>query len=263
MLKVTRFAHSLTTAMLRDGPGDHRSRVALVVDKHAVPLGLSAQDVEEIAEGAITEARQLFARLKVPLKDVAVLDKRRVSQALGKGEPARPASSSDVSGPQLFARLEGEVEALLRAEAGGVASVVTLVLRAMQEGAGFDRVLFGLVSPDRTAVQGRLALGVGADGFKESFSIPIGKTGGPMGVALARQQDLLLRADWDLRPDEEQQMKQLGVCVLGLLPMTWRGTLLGCLYYDRGATIGTTTPELEAGLRRLRDRCVQMLSRSK
>jgi HD-like signal output (HDOD) protein len=274
--------HRLTGALYRGDARDARARLALIVQKLGGPLGLSSQAVSEIVEAAAADARRTLARLNVKPKELQILDRSKVAlrtsgeaparvesgpatlQASegsrppdGAGEPLLPASQDD-----LFRRLTSEVDDVLETRAGSdLHAVLLMVLEAVQRGAGFDRVLFGLVTPDKKAVHGRVAIGSGSEPLKDLFAFPLSVQGGPIGVALARHQELLLRADWELRDDETALLQHFGAKMIGLLPLVIRGMLVGCLYYDRITSPLAPTPEIDAGLRRLRDRAVVALGR--
>ena len=128
---------------------------------------------------------------------------------------------------------------MLDTRAGGdLHSVLLMVLEAVQRGGGFDRVLFGLVTPDKQTVQGRAAIGSRSEPLKDLFTFPLSVRGGPIGVALARQQELLLRADWELRPDEAALLAHFGARLIGVLPLSVANVLVGCLYFDRVGFVG-------------------------
>lgn len=261
---LTSFAHELTAAVYRGDPAGVRSRIELVTQKQALPIGLTAEAVKAIAEQAAAELRRLFAKLKAPAKDLGVLS--RLSHAFGRDDTpttsATAAADHDDDNHALLARLERDVdEALESPSRRDLQAVLLLVLEAMQRGAGLDRVLFGLVTADRRRVEGRLAIGANADALKDRFSVAIGRAGGPLGTALERRQDFLLRSDWDLSPDERIELTRLGARMCGALPIVVQDRLVGCLYFDRMASSDPLLPDVEAGLRRLRDRTVLAMSR--
>ena len=261
---LTTFAHELTTAVYRGNEAGARARVGLVTQKHGLPIGLTEQAVKDIAEHAAAETRRTFARLQAPAKDLAVLS--RMSQAFGR-EMAPPAAAAtavdhEADSTALLTRLERDVDDALESPARrDLQTVLLLVLEAMQRGASLDRVLFGLVTADRRRVEGRLAIGADADALKDRFSVALGRAGGPLGVALERHQDFMLRSDWDLSHEERAELTRLGARMCGALPIVVQGRLVGCLYFDRTSGIDAFTPEVEAGLRRLRDRAALVMSR--
>jgi HD-like signal output (HDOD) protein len=278
LLVLSALGHGLTTALYRGDARDARARVSLLVQKLALPLGLSQEAVNEIADAAATDARRMFARLHVRQKELAILDRSRaaLTSRVGTVAPLKPLVTAETGVPvppapdpvtapsqsDLLRQLTDEVDHVLETRAGSdLHAVLLMVLEAVQRGAGFDRVLFGLVTPDKQRVQGRVAIGSHSEPLKDLFTFGLSVGGGPIGVALARQQELLLRADWELRPDEAALLAHFGARMIGVLPLSVHGVLVGCLYYDRITSSRAPTPEIEAGLRRLRDRAVSALSR--
>jgi HD-like signal output (HDOD) protein len=286
LLVVTALGHGLTTALYRGDARDARARLTLLVQKLGQPLGLSLEAVKAIADAAAADARRSFTRLNARPRDLAILDRSRAAFAPGAGsapgaeatagpapdpapaaEPVSGAAASGTGGfsaspTALFQQLTSEVDHMLDTRAGSdLHAVLLMVLEAVQRGGGFDRVVFALVTPDKQHVQGRLAIGSRSEPLKGLFSFPLSMQGGPIGVALARQQELILRADWELRPDEASLLAHFGARLIGLLPLVISGTLVGCLYFDRIASVESPSPDVEAGLRKLRDRAVSVLSR--
>lgn len=264
VVTLTQLAHALTAAIYRSPAAtESRTRVALVLQKFGAGLGIASEGLEQIVTKAATEARKTLC--KVSSRDLAILDKSRVGLAFGKvsGADTTARTSNPAANPRAFARLEREIDDMVRANAGPaeLQAVVLRVLEAIQRGAGFDRALFALVSPERDCVQGRLAIGEGSEELKAKFNIPLGPSGGPIGVALSRQQEVSLRSDWELQPAEVIQLMQLGARMLGVLPLAANGHLIGCLYYDQVESVNGPTPIVETALRRLRDRTVQVLKR--
>ena len=260
---LTTFAHELTSAVYRGDLAGARARVGLVTQKQGLPIGLTEQAVKEIAEHAAAEIRRTFARLHASTKDLAVLS--RMAQAFGRETAPAPAATAvdhDGDSQALLARLERDVDEALESPARrDLQTVLLLVLEAMQRGAGLDRVLFALVTADRRRVEGRLAIGADADALKDRFSVALGRGGGPLGIALERRQDFMLRSDWDLSQEERAELTRLGARMCGALPIVVQSRLVGCLYFDRTSSIDAFTPDVEASLRRLRDRATLVMSR--
>jgi HD-like signal output (HDOD) protein len=288
LLVLTALGHGLTTALYRGDARDARARLTLLVQKLGLPLGLSLEAVKEIADTAAAEARRTFTRLNVRSKELAILDRSKSAFTPAADAPGAPASAAPPSalpaarvadappaGPpldagatagmpptQLFQQLTSEVDHMLETRAGSdLHAVLLMVLEAVQRGGSFDRVLFALVTPDKQYVQGRLAIGSSSEPLRDLFSFPLSMRGGPIGIALARQQELVLRADWELRPEESALLAHFGARLIGVLPLIVSGVLVGCLYFDRLSSVGSLTPEVEGGLRKLRDRAVSVLSR--
>jgi HD-like signal output (HDOD) protein len=280
LLVLTALGHGLTTALYRGDARDARARLTLLVQKLGLPLGLSLEAVKEIADAAAAEARRTFTKLNVRSKELSILDRSKsaftapagpaaspAAPDAGDAPPARapldsPAQNQSMPPALLFQQLTSEVDHMLDTRAGSdLHAVLLMVLEAVQRGGGFDRVLFALVTPDKLHVQGRLAIGSRSEPLRDLFSFPLSLRGGPIGVALARQQELMLRSDWELRPEEASLLGHFGARFIGVLPLIVAGVLVGCLYFDRVSAIDPLTPEVEAGLRKLRDRAVSVLSR--
>ncbi len=264
VVTLTQMTHALTAAIYRSPASESRTRLALVLQKFGTGLGITNEGLEQIATEAASEARNTLCQFKISSRDLAILNESRAAQAFGKkvdaGASARAATPTNA---RTFAQLEQDIDKMVRANAGPreLQSVVLMVLEAMQRGADADRALFALVSPERDCVQGRLAVGTGAEELKAKFTIPLGLSGGPIGIALSRQQELSLRSDWELQPTEVVQLMQLGARMVGVLPLAANGQLIGCLYYDQVDSVKAPTATVEAALRRLRDRTVQVLRR--
>jgi eukaryotic-like serine/threonine-protein kinase len=272
VVTLAQLAHALTGAIYRSPAAvESRTRVALVLQKFGSGLGISSEGLEKIAAKAAAEARDTLSQCKVAPKDLTILAESHAAKAFGKAGDSGKAEDSGTTarvpnaatGPRTVAQLEREIDDMVRDTSGPADLQVVLlkILEAIQRGGGFDRVLFALLSPDRECVQGRIAIGDGSDELKAKFTIPLGFAGGPIGIALARQQEVSLRADWELQPTEVVQLTQLGARMLCVLPLLASGQLIGCLYYDQVESANGYTPAVDAALHRLRDRTVQVLRR--
>ena len=266
VVTLAQLAHALTGAIYRSPAAvESRTRVALVLQKFGAGLGISGEGLEKIAAKAAAEARNTLTQCKVSPKDLAILDESRAAQAFGRaaGSGTTSRAPDAATSPRTVAQLEREIDDMVRENTGPaeLQAVLLKILEAIQRGAGFDRALFALVSPERDCVQGRLAVGDGSDELKTTFTIPLGFAGGPIGIALARQQEVSLRADWELQPTEVIQLMQLGAKMLCVLPLAANGQLIGCLYYDQVESVNAPTAAVAAALHRLRDRTVQALRR--
>lgn len=268
VVTLAQLAHALTGAIYRSPAAvESRTRVALVLQKFGAGLGISSEGLEKIAAKAATEARNTLTQCKISPRDLTILDESRAAQAFGKAAGSGTSTTSRApnaaTSPRTVAELEREIDDMVRENTGPaeLQAVMLKILEAIQRGAGFDRALFALVSPERDCVQGRLAVGDGSDELKTKFTIPLGFAGGPIGIALARQQAVSLRADWELQPTEVIQLMQLGARMLCVLPLAANGQLIGCLYFDQIESVNAPTTAIEAVLHRLRDRTVQVLRR--
>jgi YD repeat-containing protein len=234
---LTAFSHALTSAVYRREPEGARARVTLLIEDYLPTLELQRSQVERILDTALLDTKNTSSLLRVPLDHLRL--SRQVEAAVtGATEAAAAASGPDLEevahGADLLEQLTQEVEALL--EAPGefhLNNVLMVILEAVYRSGAFDRVLFCLVNPDHTTIQGRLALGEGADSLRDRFHFSIGPEGGPIGNALQSKQDLFVPRDTSAGHAEPQVLKQLEAASFGLLPVLVDGVLVGCLYFDR------------------------------
>ena len=234
---LTAFSHALTTAVYRREPEGTRARVNMLVQDYLPVLQIQKSQVGRILDTAVLDTRNTFNLLRIPLDHLRL--SRQVEAAVtGAAEAAAAASGPDLEevahGADLLEQLTHEVEALL--EAPGefrLNDVLMMILEAVYRSGAFDRVLFCLVNPDHTHIQGRLALGEGADSLRDRFHFSIGPEGGPIGNALQFKQDLFVPRDISAGHAEPQVLKQLEAASFGLLPVLVDRVLVGCLYFDR------------------------------
>ena len=79
------FHHGLLTAAIYRSTGnDSKMRVVLLVQKFGGPLGVTKEMLEQVATVAGAEARRTLTRLKLPSKDLQLLDTSRAAQAFGR-----------------------------------------------------------------------------------------------------------------------------------------------------------------------------------
>lgn len=81
---------------------------------------------------------------------------------------AEAAEASREPDPQLQLRILREISGRISAGAS-LNEILQLVLEGIYRGVGFDRVLFGLLSPNRVQLVGKTALGVGAEALRQAF----------------------------------------------------------------------------------------------
>jgi HD-like signal output (HDOD) protein len=233
---LTAFSHALTTAVYRREPEGARARITLLIEDYLPTLELQRSQVERILDTALLDTKNTSSLLRVPLDHLRL--SRQAEAALAGAAEAAAASGPELEelahGADLLERLTHEVEALL--EAPGefrLNDVLMMILEAVYRSGAFDRVLFCLVNPDHTHIQGRLALGEGADSLRDRFHFSIGPEGGPIGNALQSKQDLFVPRDTSAGHAEPQVLKQLEAASFGLLPVLVDRVLVGCLYFDR------------------------------
>ena len=236
--ELTSFCHALTTAVYRREPEGARARLHLLIQDYLPTLTLQEEDVGRVLDTAILDTKNTFAILRVPLDGLRLRHQTEAALASAAAEPASPEAAPGLHEPptqeNLLERLTHEVELLVGSSTDfQLNSVLLMILEAIFRGGPFDRVLFCLVDPGHTAIQGRLGLGEGIDQLRDQFSFPLSIRGGPIGTALMRKQGLFLAGDRGPVPMEAELLKHLGAASFGMHPILVDGTLVGCLYFDR------------------------------
>lgn len=272
--RVTVFSEALTNAVYRRDPRLALPSAKAVMQKYGGSLGLNEEDMRAVLETAVSETSDTFRAMRVALDDLRLRHQIGAALALEPSAAApgdRPAPSPAAivtAGPQVPNELGGqmaaEVEAALAAPTGfDLHRVLLMTIEAALRGGGFDRVVFALVTATRQEVLGRLGLGQDAEALVERFRFAVGGKGGAVGIALARQQELVLSRDWDLRPEETATLKAVGASTLVVLPVVVKGVLVGCMHFDRLAS--TTPPDatILTLVRRLRDAAAQAMAQRK
>ncbi|HEY7617582.1 MAG TPA: HDOD domain-containing protein [Terriglobales bacterium] len=251
---LTSFSHALTTAIHRHDTPAGAPSVRFLIEDYSPVLKLDPGTVREISDAAITETAQTSRILQVGFDQLRL--RAQVEIALEQLDQESPSRTDE----DLLGQLTTEVGAVLDTGHFDLNSLVLMIIEAIQRGGGFDRVLFGLVDPDRTQIIGRTGLGDGIDSLIERFRFPLSIRGGPVAVSLLRKSDLLVGNDRDDRYEHAEFMKLMGAPFFGLYPVNVDGRVIGCLYFDRreqGRALSARQVEL---LGRLRDQLAQAVA---
>ena len=270
--RIAVFSEALTNAVYRRDPRLAPSSAKAVMQKYCGPLGLSDEDVRAVLETAVTETSDTFRAMRVALDDLRLRHQIGAALALAPAAAVGPTEScpaaDDTPVPAITSELGGqmaaEVEAALASPTGfDLHRVLLMTIEAALRGGGFDRVVFALVTANRQEVLGRLGLGQDAESLVERFRFAVGAKGGAVGIALSRQQELVLSRDWELRPEESATLKTVGASTLVVLPVVVKGVLVGCMYFDRLAAAAAPEGTTLALVRRLRDAAAQAMAQRK
>jgi eukaryotic-like serine/threonine-protein kinase len=266
--RITVFSEALTNAVYRRDPRLAPPSAKAVMQKHGGSLGLSDEDVRAVLETAVTETSDTFRAMRVALDDLRLRHQIGAALAVDPAGGDRRTSSgpgAPLSAPnELGGQMAAEVEAALAAPSGfDLHRVLLMAIEAALRGGGFDRVVFALVTATRHEVLGRLGLGQDAEALVERFRFAVGVKGGAVGIALSRQQELVLSRDWDLRPEEAATLKTVGASTLVVLPVVVKGVLVGCMYFDRLASASPPEGTTLTLVRRLRDAAAQAMAQRK
>ncbi len=108
-----------------------------------------------------------------------------------------------------------------------------MVLEAIFRGGPFDRVVFCMLTPDRTGVKARYGLGTGVEQLLESFAFELSPREGPVAVAMLRRQSVCVPVERDFTAQELRFAQSLGASSFGVFPVVVGSRLVGCVYCDR------------------------------
>jgi len=246
---VVAFSRDLTHAVYSSGRPDNREAVAALVEKYGLSGRLPSRRLQEVMSSAITETKEMFTSAGMPLNHLHLhrlagtgpfaQEAGAAARAARHGNEGAPAPCAQAAVPpvaeeDLLDRLVEEIRQAASPEAGlQLNDVVMMVLEACQRGAGFDRVILGLATPDRSMIRGRLGLGPDIDDMIDMLRIPAADPTDLFAVALSRKKDLVVD---NTRPNPYQQSKPLqtmGVKCFALYPIVVDQMVVGCLYLDR------------------------------
>jgi HD-like signal output (HDOD) protein len=272
--RITVFGEALTNAVYRRDQRLAPPSATAVLQKHGQSLGLGEDDLRAVLEAAVSETRDTFRVMRVALDDLRL--RHQVGTALaGEAAPPPPPQQAGARAPgarpdgcpqhdealDLGAQMAAEVEAALKSSEGiDLHRVLLMTIEAALRGGGFDRAVFALVTADRTELLGRLGLGKAAEALVERFRFPLGPRGGALGIAMARQQELVLSREWDLRTEEADTLTRFGASAIVALPVVVSSTLVGCMAFDRVDSNAVADGQTLTLLRRLRDAAAQAMA---
>lgn len=248
---ISAFSHELTAAVYRREFDPKRDSVAEVLTRYAKRLSLTREDVAGILEASLAETKELLTSAKVTIDDLKLrrLQKAAMAQLGSWGAPPETMQelTATESTPEQVAAIDALVEQTrvrdeLAAEVLRVASptsgedlnrVILMVLEAIFRGGPFDRVVFCMLTPDRTGVKARYGLGTGVEQLLESFTFELSPREGPVAVAMLRRQSVCVPVERDFTSQELRFAQSLGASSFGVFPVVVGTRLVGCVYCDR------------------------------
>jgi len=262
------FSHGLTTAVYRQDREGARARVQWLIEDYLPVLPLRKDDVDRVLESALLDTKNTFSLLRIPLDSLRL--NRQVEAAVAGTAEAAPTPDETIhefpelpTSADLLEPLTREAELLLASpDDFELNHVLLMILEAVYRGGPFDRVLFCLVNAEHTFIQGRLALGEGAEELRQKFRWPLSTEGGPIGAALRSKRALFLPSH-GVGFAEVKTLKTLGVVSLGVLPILVEGVLVGCLYFDRVRDRTMPDAQMIERLEKLRDLAAAAIERSR
>jgi HD-like signal output (HDOD) protein len=278
---IVAFSRDLTDTLYRLETPDSRSAVGALMEKYAHTVHLSPRVLQEVMSSAITETREMFSSVGIPLNHLHLhrlsrtgpfADNKQTSPAmqngsLAAGEPA-PCSEADAKldgpGEGLLSRLVEELkEAVTSGAKVQLNEIVMMVLEACHRGAGFDRVVFGLATPDRSMIRGRLGLGPNVDDLIDMLRIQAADPADPFATALSRKQDLFVDNTLPNAFQRSRPLQTLGVTCFALYPVVVDHLVVGCLYLDKLRTDDQPGHRTLETIGRLRDTLAETIARAR
>jgi len=251
---IVSFAHDLTSAVYRRETDARRDTVAEVLARYAKRLDLTREEVVGVLDAALAETKEVFASAKVSVDDL----KLRRLQGAAMSELGTWAAAANAAAPaadlvalppepepapgseeiaelhRLRDELAVEVVRVAQPTSGeDLNRVILMVLEGIFRGGPFDRVVFCMITPDRSAVKARYGLGTGVEALLEKFSFELSPREGPVAVAMLRRQSVCVPVERDFTAQELRFAQSLGASSFGVFPVVVGTRLVGCVYCDR------------------------------
>lgn len=158
----------------------------------------------------------------------ALLPVRRRIEAAGDATTAAPARADAALGLDVLRDL-AEQQASGKPDPG---VALSMVMEGLQRAAGFDRVVFALLSPDRSELRLRSALAAQRQPLAAAFPVALRDCGRLIDLlAQPRVQHLTMAA-----PDTGRWLQRLGAREALLGPLVVDGRVLGLLHADRAVS---------------------------
>jgi hypothetical protein len=256
---IVSFAHELTSAVYRHDSLAPNQAVTLLLQKYG-SFGFGQEDVAAVLEAGVKGTRETFAQARIRLDHlhlknqmtIALVEESKAAATPPRGGATPAVSSEDTE------RSVTEVHQALASEDFDLNKMILLTLEATLTAGGFDRAMLALLAGSQRELCGRLGLGQKSEDLITRFWFPCSVSGGPIGVAISRGQELMLAKSWELLPEEQRLLVRLNAGAFVLLPIVIDGRSVGALYVD---TISTNQPAeaAVATARRMRDAIVKVM----
>lgn len=258
------FSHSLTSIIYRGSPEVAKQKIKALISSYKGIPGMQQERVAELLDAAISDTRDTFSTLKMPLDHLQL--QQQTDLALARIESAAPGEEpktvAEAPSPAALAEeLESELRSSIEHDTRlDLNSAMMMVLEGIFRGGSFDRVLLCLVTTDRKRIRGRLGLGGGIDELAEFFDLPFS----PGEDALV--DGLLARTD--VFTGEPGYEESGFLCIskpacFGLFPLVVNEIVVGGIYFDRTSPAPVSPPDPLPVICRLRDLAATAISRSR
>jgi hypothetical protein len=214
-------AHRLTASVYRDNGGLSQHAVALLIQKYS-SLRLTRETVAAVLRAGIDGTRETFALAGTRLDDLHL--KRQMMAAV----PADPAETPAEEAQRLIAH----VVATASDRGIDLNTAIRAILDAAVSAGGFDRAALALVGAGRDELIARVAVGRNGDDFVRRFSFRLDPSGGRIGVAVSRAQELVLARNAGAGAAEQRLLRTLDAGSFAVLPIVLSGRVVGAVYVD-------------------------------
>jgi GAF domain-containing protein len=281
VMAIVAFSRDLTDTVYRLEMPDSRSAVGALMEKYAHEIRLSPRLLQEVMSSAITETKEMFSSVGIPLNHLHLhrLSRTGPFADLTKAGPTaedvdhtaeeatthgQVEASLDHTEEDLLDRLVEEIrQAVQSSSRVQLSEIVMMVLEACHRGARFDRVIFGLSTPDRSMIRGRLGLGPNIEDMVDMLRIQSADPADPFATALSREQDLFVD---NTRPNAFQRsrpLQTLGVTCFALYPVVVDRLVVGCLYLDKLRSDDQPSHRTLETIGHLRDMLAETIARAR
>jgi hypothetical protein len=276
------FSHDLTYWVYRRDPQDNNKNFEILMQKYSSIPNLDREAIQEVLNEAVTRTKQTFDMAGVPfddlqlhrqyeivLSDIGQLEEPHgtaLTAVADQTMPMREAPESERAGADedLLAQLVSEVHTAI--EPGNepkLNEILMMALEACHRGAGFERVVFCLATPDRMSLRGRLGLGPAIDTVIEALNIPLQGHSESLTVPILLKKDLFVDTALDEGYLDSRLAAKLGATCFGLYPVVVDNVVVGCLYFDKVTSRTLPAPKVLETLAGLRNALADLIRRTR
>ncbi len=206
-------------------------------------LGVAVGQVERMVRENFEEAVKIAERYGVPKIDAQL--------------PPLPKPAQMMQPDEAFASQTLEELAEGQHNAKPLNELLVLALQGIHQGGGFDRTYFALLTPDRTQLQPRYALGVNPDGFSGA-SRPFLKDGDLFQFLLKKGE--AVRLSPGRRAESPGYRGWLCATECALMPIVVNDKPVGVLYADRADSQRSVDDAAYASFRQFGEQIVALLT---
>lgn len=195
LASVINYGHDLTSVLYRQGGPVESLPARAIFGPTGANVCLTKRDLRSLVNQAVEDTEQTFAALRIPMGSLG-LD-RQAEQALAiltsLDQPSIPADYADID------EVIGAAERSLASPGFEISSFIQNLLDGIIRHCGFRRVLFALLSEDRTAIRGRIGSGQEVAQALHLFQFSLMRSDPALSAAIDRRLDLWINTKADLR----------------------------------------------------------------